>query len=187
MADLLIDPDCAAGKCSSCMGGPCEHHCHQPARQYALILHFGAPDDEHAQAWAEPIADHVAAEYGTRNPAVVPVDGELYDHVVAALADQVPADEYSPEVAGMVAYIAMLPALANLDIALKDARAELAEASDALRAVGKAALTVAPTLREPYRDAPDTSPWQRFMEEPARRAYNLGVRLRRHMKETPDA
>lgn len=25
----LIDPDCAAGKCSSCVGGPCEHDCHQ--------------------------------------------------------------------------------------------------------------------------------------------------------------
>lgn len=24
----LVDPDCAAGKCSSCVGGPCEHHCH---------------------------------------------------------------------------------------------------------------------------------------------------------------
>lgn len=26
--DLLIDPDCASGKCGSCVGGPCEHSCH---------------------------------------------------------------------------------------------------------------------------------------------------------------
>lgn len=69
-------------------------------------------------------------------------------------------------------------------------RAELAEASEALRAVGKAALTVAPTLRQPYRDAPETSPWKQFMEQPARRAYNLGVRIRRLLdtlsKETAD-
>jgi hypothetical protein len=25
----LIDPDCRGGKCSSCVGGPCEHHCHK--------------------------------------------------------------------------------------------------------------------------------------------------------------
>lgn len=25
----LIDPDCRADKCGSCVGGPCEHHCHQ--------------------------------------------------------------------------------------------------------------------------------------------------------------
>lgn len=25
----LIDPDCRDGKCSSCVGGPCEHLCHQ--------------------------------------------------------------------------------------------------------------------------------------------------------------
>jgi hypothetical protein len=24
----LIDPDCKAGKCDSCVGGPCQHHCH---------------------------------------------------------------------------------------------------------------------------------------------------------------
>lgn len=25
----LIDPDCRDGKCGSCIGGPCEHHCHE--------------------------------------------------------------------------------------------------------------------------------------------------------------
>jgi hypothetical protein len=28
-ADRLIDPDCVAGKCGSCMGGPCQHDCHR--------------------------------------------------------------------------------------------------------------------------------------------------------------
>lgn len=27
----LIDPDCRDGKCGSCFGGPCEHHCHKGA------------------------------------------------------------------------------------------------------------------------------------------------------------
>lgn len=29
MSDLLIDPDCRDGKCGSCIGGVCEHYCHQ--------------------------------------------------------------------------------------------------------------------------------------------------------------
>lgn len=32
MAEPLIDPDCAAGKCGSCVGDPCEHYCHVPQR-----------------------------------------------------------------------------------------------------------------------------------------------------------
>jgi hypothetical protein len=28
----LIDPDCRSGKCGSCVGGPCQHHCHQRGR-----------------------------------------------------------------------------------------------------------------------------------------------------------
>lgn len=59
-----------------------------------------------------------------------------------------------------------------------DARALLREASDALLAAGKAALTVKPTLDKPYRDAPEWSPWTRFMEKPARAAYNLGSKIR---------
>lgn len=59
----------------------------------------------------------------------------------------------------------------------------LAEASDALRAVGKAAITVEPTLKKPYPDAPHTSPWERFMKEPARRAYNLGHQIRRELNQ----
>ena len=42
--------------------------------------------------------------------------GEAYDRIVTALAEEVPADEYSPDSAASVAFNAMLPALANLDI-----------------------------------------------------------------------
>lgn len=29
-AGPLLDPDCRAGKCGSCIGAPCEHGCHNP-------------------------------------------------------------------------------------------------------------------------------------------------------------
>jgi hypothetical protein len=32
VTERLIDPDCAAGKCGSCVGGPCEHDCHDQDR-----------------------------------------------------------------------------------------------------------------------------------------------------------
>lgn len=41
--------------------------------EYALTLHFGAPDEEHARKRAADIADVCAAEHGTRDPVVVPV------------------------------------------------------------------------------------------------------------------
>ena len=58
---------------------------------------------------------------------------------------------------------------------------DLREAAETLRAVGKAALVVKPTLDKPYLDAPAQTPWSRFMETPARAAYNLGVRLSREL------
>lgn len=54
----------------------------------------------------------------------------------------------------------------------------LREAAQALKDVGKAAIVVKPTLTTPYPDAPHVSPWTRFMEMPARDAYNLGVKIR---------
>jgi len=57
-------------------------------------------------------------------------------------------------------------------------RAELRLAEDALRAIGKAWLVVKPTLDKPYPDAPETTPWLRFVEKPTRAAYNLGTKLR---------
>ncbi len=64
-------------------------------------------------------------------------------------------------------------------------RADLCEAADVLRAVGKAAIVVKPTLDQPYPDAPHTTPWWRHMHEPARNAYDLGVHLHRKLKEAP--
>lgn len=64
-------------------------------------------------------------------------------------------------------------------------REQLREAADALVAVGKAAIVVKPRLEEPYSDAPSTSPWTKFMEAPARRAYNLGSQLRAQSRGKP--
>lgn len=58
----------------------------------------------------------------------------------------------------------------------------LRQAEEALRAVGKAAIVVKPTLDKPYTDAPEHTPWSRFMEVPARRAYNLGHEIRDFLK-----
>lgn len=61
----------------------------------------------------------------------------------------------------------------------------LAEAGDALVDVGKKAIVVKPSLSQPYSDMPSLTPWTRFMEAPARRAYNLGVELRREFGPRP--
>lgn len=58
----------------------------------------------------------------------------------------------------------------------------LEQAAAALKAVGKAALVVKPTLDKPYPDDPSWTPWTRFMEQPARTAYNLGAEIRRVLK-----
>ena len=34
--ERLIDPDCAGGKCGSCVGGPCEHDCHGTIRKVSI-------------------------------------------------------------------------------------------------------------------------------------------------------
>lgn len=75
--------------------------------------------------------------------------------------------------------------VAGLDRENQQLRAELVQAAEALRAVGKAALVVKPTLEKPYEDEPGLSPWTRFMEEPSRTAYNLGIALTR--KHNPRA
>jgi hypothetical protein len=63
--------------------------------------------------------------------------------------------------------------------------AVLTEAAGALLDVGKAAITVKPRLDKPYTDAPETTPWRQFMEQPAKAAYNLGHRIRRNLKKPP--
>lgn len=58
----------------------------------------------------------------------------------------------------------------------------LAEIAAALVAIGKACIVVAPTLRKPYPDDPEQNPWDKFVHEPAKRAYNLGHELRRELR-----
>lgn len=77
--------------------------------EYALTLHFGAPDDEHARAWAANVADNTAAEYGTRNPTVTPIDGDLREQIEARIEhwfnlpdDLAPNDEMSRQVTDVV-------------------------------------------------------------------------------------
>ncbi|WP_329309367.1 hypothetical protein [Streptomyces microflavus] len=55
------------------------------------------------------------------------------------------------------------------------------ELTDALHAIAKAAITVKPTLTTPYPDAPQWSPWTRWMEKPTRAGYNLAVLTRRRL------
>ncbi|WP_326729008.1 hypothetical protein [Streptomyces phaeochromogenes] len=62
---------------------------------------------------------------------------------------------------------------------------QLAEAADALYAIGKACLVVKGTLDVPYQDDPRWTPWTRWVAKPARTAYNLGFLLRRRHSKTP--
>lgn len=62
----------------------------------------------------------------------------------------------------------------------------LEQSAAALKAVGKAALVVKPTLDKPYPDDPSWTPWTRFMDQPARDAYNLGSRILRELRAGGD-
>ena len=69
-------------------------------------------------------------------------------------------------------------------------RVQLASAADALSAIARAVIAVEPALKVPYPDAPEHSPWSRFVERPTRTAYNLGRAIKRSLreiKESPDA
>lgn len=59
----------------------------------------------------------------------------------------------------------------------------LRQAADALVEVGKKSIVVKPTLNKPYPDDPTWTPWTRFLEDPARKAYNLGHEIRRQLGE----
>lgn len=61
----------------------------------------------------------------------------------------------------------------------------LQDAADALWALSKAVLAVEPCLTTPYPDAPEHTPWSRFIHPAARRAYDLKVRIQRHLKSPP--
>jgi hypothetical protein len=61
----------------------------------------------------------------------------------------------------------------------------LREAQRALRKLALACVTVAPTLRKPYPDAPLTSPWDRFVHYPASEGYELAGKIRRLIGPRP--
>lgn len=42
---LTLDPDCRDGKCGSCVGGPCEHECHQPSGEAPAAETVALPPD----------------------------------------------------------------------------------------------------------------------------------------------
>ena len=59
------------------------------------------------------------------------------------------------------------------------------EVRESYRAVHRVSLAAALPFLEratradkPYSDAPETTPWLRFVEKPTRAAYNLGTKLR---------
>jgi len=60
----------------------------------------------------------------------------------------------------------------------------LQRAADALWNCAKAALTVEPTLKQPYPDDPRWSPWTRWVERPAREAHDTAMAIRKHLRET---
>jgi len=59
----------------------------------------------------------------------------------------------------------------------------LEQAAEALWECSKAALTVKPDLDKPYRDDPRWSPWTRWVEPRARRAHDLAMTIRKHLRE----
>jgi hypothetical protein len=63
----------------------------------------------------------------------------------------------------------------------------LGQAAKALMDCAKAALTVKPMLDKPYPDDPRWSPWTRWVEPRARRAHDLAMVIRRHLKAMPAA
>lgn len=66
-------------------------------------------------------------------------------------------------------------------------RSMLDEAAQRLRNLSKICVAVKPTLDKPYPDAPGTTPWKRFVDWPARQAYDYAVEIRRHLNSTGDA
>ena len=61
----------------------------------------------------------------------------------------------------------------------------LQQAADALWNCAKSALTVKPSLDQPYRDAPEWTPYTRWVERPARNAHDLAMVIRKHLKSAP--
>lgn len=60
-------------------------------------------------------------------------------------------------------------------------REMLEQAAEVLRRISLAALTVKPRLDQPYPEAPQWTPWTRWMEADVRWAHELSVEIRHHL------
>lgn len=61
----------------------------------------------------------------------------------------------------------------------------LIEAEELLTDIWKRLLAIKPWLDKPYPDAPESSPWAHGIEQRTRRAHDLSLAIRRHLKGTP--
>jgi hypothetical protein len=67
---------------------------------------------------------------------------------------------------------------------MTDSERELLTQAEALLTdLWKRLLAVKPWLDKPYPDAPDTTPWARTVESRARRAHDLSLKIRRHLRD----
>ena len=57
----------------------------------------------------------------------------------------------------------------------------LERAAEVLRRFSLAALTVRPRLDQPYPEAPEWTPWTRWIEADAQSAHDLSAEIRRHL------
>lgn len=77
-----------------------------------------------------------------------------------------------------------LRALAGATGTRPDDRELLMLAAEALLDCAKASLTVKLLLDQPYPDAPQWTPYTRWIERPADQAVTLAVKIRKHLEET---
>jgi hypothetical protein len=61
-------------------------------------------------------------------------------------------------------------------------RGLLTDAEAKLRTLAKKCVVAKTTLDKPYSDEPGTTPWKKYVEQPAREAYNLAVEIQRELK-----
>jgi hypothetical protein len=59
----------------------------------------------------------------------------------------------------------------------------LDEAQAALTGIALTALTIRPTLDTPYADAPDWTPWTRWLGPAARRAHDKAMEIRKILRD----
>jgi len=58
----------------------------------------------------------------------------------------------------------------------------LSDAEGRMRTLAKKCVVARPILDKPFSDEPGTTPWKKFVEQPAREAYDLAVEIKRTLK-----